>query len=186
MGGGTTSLGKSICLAAAGAVCSTRPEAAGLERPLSGRLGSMNIGCLCVTATLAFAILSASANTCSQADGEAAADAVDHLTDWSAVHGAYKRFAPQCDDGGVAEGFSDGIVHLLATKWGTLPSLGKLFKEQDAFMHFVLRHVDSTTDYDELRAVVAHSTSKCPSGYAVLCRRLNDAASAALSESEPP
>jgi hypothetical protein len=124
----------------------------------------------------------ASAKVCSQSDGMKAEDAVDSLHTWAEIHAAFARYAPQCDDGGVAEGFSDRIVHLLASNWGALPVLYELARTDPGFGRFVLRHIDSTVNTDELRAITKHAESQCPSGYKRLCGETDDAAMAALAE----
>ncbi len=133
-------------------------------------------------AVLTLATSAASAKVCSQSDGMTAEGAVDSLHTWAEIHAAFARYAPQCDDGGVAEGFSDRIVHLLASNWDALPELDKLARTDPGFGRFVLRHIDATADTDELRAITKNAESQCPSGHKRLCAETDVAALAAIAE----
>jgi hypothetical protein len=50
---------------------------------------------------------------CTREEAMQAADDTDHLDNWNAVYRSFKRFS-QCDDGGIAEGYSDDVGKLLA------------------------------------------------------------------------
>ena len=113
-----------------------------------------------------------------------AENAIDSLHTWADVHAAFTRFAPQCDDGGVAEGFSDRIVHLLASNWAALPALYKIMEKDAGFGPFVLKHIDATTDSDELDAIAKMSVSTCPGGRSALCAAIHRAALGAIAEGD--
>lgn len=124
------------------------------------------------------------AKTCSRSDGMRAEEAVDHLNSWSDIHAAFVRYAPQCDDGGIAEGYSDRVVHLLATKWESLPELEAMIRKDAAFKRFVLAHVDATADTDELRAIARQSKANCMKQHQLFCMQLEHAAFEAIKEEE--
>ena len=88
------------------------------------------------------------------------------------------RFA---DDGAVAEAFSDFVVHRLATRWSTLPSLARLAANDSAFSAFIIRHIDATADLDELRVLVRR-TSNCPARVRSLCSSIHAAAREAVDQ----
>ncbi len=144
----------------------------------------MNVLRLVIVAALMLVMSDSNAKVCSQADGRSAEDAVDHLNTWSDIHAAFVRYTPQCDDGAVAEGFSDRIVHLLAVNWAALPVLHRLVKNDISFRRFIFRHIDPSTDTDELRAIAKQSTSQCTDSVQKLCAQLNEAALAAIKEAE--
>jgi hypothetical protein len=130
----------------------------------------------CVVAIVAAPVPStAAAKTCTLEQGKAAETAVDHLDSWQEVHSAFKQYA-QCDDGGVAEGFSDRIVHLLATQWPRLPELAQYTRNDPAFRAFVLKHIDATADDREIRDIASLAESRCPVRLRQLCSALKDAA----------
>jgi hypothetical protein len=103
--------------------------------------------------------------------------------DWSGFYKAFKRLR-QCDDGAPAENFSDIAVRLLARDWKDFAGLAKLAASDRNFRHFVLKHVDATTDPGDLRAVVSNASGRCPAGAIQLCRALESQAKSALKESE--
>jgi hypothetical protein len=49
-----------------------------------------------------------------------------------------------CDDGSIAEGFSESVTRLLADDWEALPALQSLTTMDASFQTFVLRHIDET------------------------------------------
>lgn len=117
----------------------------------------------------------AAAQTCSPAQGEAADAMLDKLDDWAAVGHFFKAYR-QCDDGYIAEGSSDAIARLLAGQWETLPKLHALIRQEPALRAFVLSHVNSTLDTDELERIKRNASESCPSDGASLCADLRQAA----------
>ena len=99
---------------------------------------------------------------------------------WDALYQVFHqhRFV---DDGAVAEGFSDFIVHRLATRWSTLPSLARLTAKDSAFTAFIIRHIDATTDLDELR-VLERQSANCPARVRSLCSSIHAAARQAVDQ----
>ena len=101
--------------------------------------------------------------------------ATDSMKSWPAVYRVFKRYR-QCDDGGVAEGFSDAIVQLLALHWSRVGELSRLVRKDPLFERFVIQHIDQTADWDQEKAIVIHARDHCPSGMNALCGRLEKAA----------
>jgi hypothetical protein len=83
----------------------------------------------------------------------------------------------------VAEGVSYRITRLLARKWNTLGHLKRELQGDDRFKDFVLSHIDGTTNADDLHAVLANATTRCPADSARLCSEIAASAKAALDES---
>ena len=106
---------------------------------------------------------------------------VDHLDSWKKVHHAFKDFS-KCDDGGVAEGLSEAVVHLLAHDWQHVSELQRLIHVDQNFEGFVLKHIDATTDDSDLRTIERLSASKCPMHGEALCAKVNAASKKAISE----
>ena len=105
----------------------------------------------------------------------AAEDVAASLTDWKQIYGAFERFA-HCDDGAIAEGFTESIVHLLATHWETLPQVAPFERKNASFRNFILRHIDDTADTEELKRVAYLARTQCPKGHGVLCSVISQAA----------
>ena len=101
--------------------------------------------------------------------------------DWNSFYFLFKQLS-HCDDGGMAENFSDNVVRLLGRRWKYFPQLGKLASSDLNFRQFVLKHVDSTTDPRDLRAASANAHQRCPAGDAQLCGLIESEAKAALAE----
>jgi hypothetical protein len=116
------------------------------------------------------------AQECSVAQAKAAESATDALHSWPSIFKAYKSYE-KCDDGAIAEGFSDAVVHLLATNWASLHQAQVLFAKDPAFQEFAVRHVDSTADGNELTRIHYLAAHQCPRSAKTLCRKLAKAAS---------
>lgn len=119
--------------------------------------------------------LASFAKECTREEAMAAEDIAARLPDWKQIYGAFERFA-HCDDGAIAEGFTESIVHLLATHWETLPQVASFESKNAAFRNFVLRHIDDTADTEELKRVAYLARTQCPKGHDVLCSAIYQAA----------
>ncbi|WP_312455356.1 hypothetical protein [Pseudescherichia sp.] len=131
--------------------------------------------------TIFLSASNAIAGECTIKDAEAAEQAVDHLTNWQAMNDNFTRYR-QCDEGSIAEGNSEAVIRLLVDKWKTLPELGSLTKKSPAFENWVLSHIDSTLDSDDLQKTVNLATSQCPVSERALCQQISQAAQAAIHE----
>jgi hypothetical protein len=105
------------------------------------------------------------------------------LADWKQIYDAFERFS-HCDDGAIAEGFTESVVHLLATHWETLPQVASLESKNAAFRTFVLRHINDTADTSELKRVARLARTRCPNGHGVLCSAISQAATGGSKGSE--
>lgn len=121
------------------------------------------------------------AKDCSPSDAEAADLAVDHLNNWHEVYENVNQYS-QCDDGSIAEGNSEAVIRLLVDKWNTLPELNTLVKKKPAFGEWVLNHVDSTLDSDDLQKAAHLATSQCPTTATMLCQQIVRAATQAAED----
>jgi hypothetical protein len=129
----------------------------------------------------ALAVAPLQAHECTVAEARAADAASDYWHSWSSIFAAYKRYR-QCDNGAPGEGFSDDIVHVLATHWSSLHQAQRFIAQQPSFQDFIVRHVDATADYDELVRVDHSATNSCPRSATLLCKKLASAAKSALAE----
>lgn len=124
---------------------------------------------------LCMGFASAQAKPCSARDAEAADQAVDSLTSWAAVDKNFRKYS-HCDDGSIAEGNSDAIAHLLVDHWQTLDKLGELTRSHPPLRNYVLRHIDSTLDSNDLEKIQNLTSRSCPSTLKALCADLKSAA----------
>lgn len=107
--------------------------------------------------------------------------ALQSLKTWSDLHAWHKKF-PKCDDGYFAEGLSEFVVASLAKRWETLQLLKTETIADNKFEAFVLKHIDSTTDEEDLALVAKNAKSKCPSKLGAFCKRIAKKAQMALKE----
>jgi hypothetical protein len=104
---------------------------------------------------------------------------------WADLRRWFTRYA-DCDDGDLAEGVSDDVAIYLARKWRDLPKLEHEIKREPRFREFVLRHIDSTADTDDLEAAKKNATQKCPARSSDLCAAIAGAAQSALEDARQP
>jgi hypothetical protein len=103
--------------------------------------------------------------------------------DWKVLHGHFQLYGA-CDDGAVAEGYSEDVVALLAKAWTLLPDLASLARSDPTFLDFVLAHVDSSTAAEDLALVRVNADRHCPRGHKALCKRISERAERALGGAE--
>jgi hypothetical protein len=115
---------------------------------------------------------------CSTEQSRAAEAVADDLPNWGSVYDAYSRFGV-CDDGAIAEGFSDSIARLLTKQWNSLIALDRLATAHPGFRRFVLRHIDSLMSPDQARLIVQNSRRHCPQGSGELCSAIAEQISVA-------
>lgn len=106
---------------------------------------------------------------CSREEERQALDEYEELKIWEDIYQSFNRYG-HCDDGAIAEGYSDKVVHLLATNWKSFPELNRLAKKDPAFRNFVIRHINGTADTQELRSAQQNARRRCPVEGKALCR----------------
>jgi len=116
-------------------------------------------------------------------DAESMINAVreDHLKNWGDLYQLFKRYRG-CDDGALAEGYSDFVVRTLAHRWDTLEDLGKLSIADRTFEEFVLKHIDATADPHDIVIVMSNVKNRCPAESAQLCSAIEKAVRKALQD----
>ncbi len=120
---------------------------------------------------------------CSAVQAKNAEYSVDYLKTWQAVYDSFKKY-PGCDDGAIAEGYSDAVVKLLANHWNKFANMQKLISKDPQFNAFILMHIDATTDWDDLKAVILHASHECPKGARSLCLDIKLKATSAYEEAK--
>ena len=124
---------------------------------------------------LALASTNASAAECTKAQAVAAENEASTLRSWTAVHGSFRSYA-HCDDGAIAEGYSESVTLLLANRWNTLPSLAKLVADDPHFEKFVTHHINDSVPKERLTKITLNARRDCPKEHRALCDRLLKAA----------
>jgi hypothetical protein len=122
-----------------------------------------------------------SQRACTLDEADRADKDLDLLNDWDQLYRSYKNFA-HCDDGYIAEGYSEGVSKLLANGWTQFGRLFALTNTDKRFRQFVLKHIDATLSGDDLLKIADNARSRCPARARNLCRSINETAAAALKE----
>jgi hypothetical protein len=105
----------------------------------------------------------------------------DTLRTWDALYKSFAQYK-KCDDGAIAEGYSESVARILVDHWNTLPQLAELATKDHDFLRFVERHVDATNDEQDLQKIKAEAKTQCPSGLRKICDDLSKEADSALKE----
>ncbi len=123
------------------------------------------------------------AQTAACPDAIAVASAVceDHLQNWNDLHQVFKRYRG-CDNGALAEGYSDFVVRTLAHRWDTLEELKKLIAADKTFEDFVLKHIDASADPDHIVMVLTNVRERCPVDSKQICSAIEKAVRKALQD----
>src|SRR5258708_5182227 len=105
---------------------------------------------------------------CTAGEARQAEQESSRLSTWKAIHQSHTRFS-HCDDGAVAEGYSDSITKVLADGWNSVAALRTLWPEDPHFRDFVLRHIDETVPRGRLEGIAANAEQRCPRGSGQRC-----------------
>ena len=100
---------------------------------------------------------------------------------WRELRAAHVRLAG-CDDGAVAQWFSDLVVKRLANRWSTFPDLTAMARRDPAFGSWVVSHIDATCDSSDLARAVRNARHRCTRRNGILCRRIVAAGEQAMRE----
>lgn len=120
---------------------------------------------------------------CTPAEAEAAERAAGGAhRSWAELHAQYAKFARDaaCDDGAIAEGWSDAVARLLAGRWGELEALAQFAEADPGFLTFVLGHLDASAAWGDLKRASESANTLCPPRHALLCQQLGEASREAL------
>ena len=104
-------------------------------------------------------------------------------SNWHSLLKHYSVFA-SCDDGGLAEGYSDAVVKLIANRWDHFGVFVNLSKRNPGFGRWALLHIDATTANQDLEKIMVN-TATCirDARNGASCRAVRKAAADALVES---
>ena len=83
-----------------------------------------------------------------------------YLKTWDEVYNAWEAFR-QCDDGSIAEGFSESITMILSTQWTEKGHLIDLIDKHPNFEKFIIRHIDKSVPYDRLSKLGHMAKMRC-------------------------
>ena len=98
--------------------------------------------------------------------------AVAVARDWKSLYTVYKRYR-QCDDGSIAEGFTESVIRVLVDKWSTLNDFSMLARKDKGFAEFIYRHIDESASKTDLLQVLENvKTTACGVDGKDVCNRI--------------
>jgi hypothetical protein len=100
---------------------------------------------------------------------------------WGPLSRHQKTFV-SCDDGALAEGYSDAVVTLLAHRWDQFDVFVALSERNPTFRRWAIRHIDASASTDDLKTVVRNAARCAGAKTKDLCREVGRAASDALKD----
>jgi hypothetical protein len=119
--------------------------------------------------------------SCTKTEAMEAERSVSRLNNWEDIYKSFKKFR-HCDDGAIAEGYSNSVVRMLARRWNRLEELIKLASTDKEFFAFVVRHIDATADKIELNMIIVNTSKDCPESATIMCSTIESAARKAIRE----
>jgi hypothetical protein len=121
-----------------------------------------------------------SADKCSSSDAVLAETIASSLRTAEELHRSFVQFK-HCDDGGLAEGYSESVARLLADHWDKLNELHELVRNDVAFRKFVIRHIDETISCEDTKTIHVNATQKCPKRLKEFCAEIASASNVTKS-----
>jgi molybdopterin-guanine dinucleotide biosynthesis protein len=108
---------------------------------------------------------------CTTQESQSAEAVAAKADTWAELHALFERYG-HCDDGAIAEGFSDSVTALLAEHWSEIPQLESTIRADAAFRKFVLRHIDESIPDERLMRIQTLAREQCAEGAEELCRAI--------------
>jgi len=101
---------------------------------------------------------------CTKQDAIKAETTAAYIQSWGKLEEHYSKYW-HCDDGAIAEGYSESISFLMGNQWPEFLS----YKMGNSFLYFVQRHIDETWDAHRLNKVAKLASSNCNKSKESIC-----------------
>ena len=137
---------------------------------------SLSVMWVWIVAIIWLPVALADTQVCTKEEAQSAEAIAALVKSWGELHQYFKRYA-HCDDGAIAEGFSESITLLLAEHWGTLRQLKPMVTSDVAFRKFIIWHIDETVPAERLKQIAKNAGNRCPRNLKDLCHDIQVAAS---------
>jgi hypothetical protein len=136
---------------------------------------------VCLIATGAPNLAFADINSCTLEQDNLASKRLIRASNLREVYEISKTIPGCMRGGGISEEVSDDVVSRLSHQWQvSLRELNTNWNDHH-FISFVMNHIDSTTDADDLRTILRNAKHSCSPKSALQCRRIEAAAHYALN-----
>jgi len=105
---------------------------------------------------------------CSKSEAKEIELIADSLRSWQELYVAFKKYN-SCDDGAIAEGFSESISLLMSEKWESIDQLHVYARKDSKFQKFVIKHLDETAPMERLKKIKMNAISNCGKNIKGIC-----------------
>jgi hypothetical protein len=122
---------------------------------------------------------SSKGSRCTQPEAQAAENQVPTAKNWYEIHEFYREYQ-HCDDGAIAEGFSEVVTLQPERSWKTVQQLGHLTRQDPGFHTFVIAHINASVPAERLTLIQSNASKSCPHDLQSLCRAIQVAAETAV------
>jgi hypothetical protein len=110
----------------------------------------------------------------------AEASLADAAYSWPSLLKHERTFAT-CDDGALAEGYSDAVVTNFAKRWDQFGLFVTLSTRHPAFRRWSIRHIDASASDEQLKQIMLNAAT-CIGDVKSVCEAIHQAAANALTE----
>lgn len=131
--------------------------------------------CLGLIATFCTGAAQGDTRACTEQEAQAAEVSSATATSWKTLHRQFRLYG-HCDDGAIAEGFSESVTRLLADQWATVRNVEPMIRADRDFERFIVRHVDATVPPDRLQKIARNASERCPRSLEGFCTDVRAAA----------
>ncbi len=111
---------------------------------------------------------------CSKDEAMQAEATAAQLKSWNEVYGSYKKYS-HCDDGAIAEGYSESMSQMFANHWDQFGDFEKLIKTDKKFENFVIKHIDQTIAKENAVKIAENARKHCAKKSKQLCKKIESA-----------
>ena len=88
---------------------------------------------------------------------------------WRELFNTYLDYSV-CDNGAIAEGFSDSVGRLLSADTVRWSELAGFVRRDDRFLGFIVRHIDETIPATMADSIEQNAREKCPESARNICQ----------------
>lgn len=114
-----------------------------------------------------------SATAANRACSPGAEESAARIKGWIQLQDHFHRHGlGACDDGDLADTYSERVDKLLTRQWKDVSTLAFLVKSDPEFLQFVLRHVDAKWEEGDIGKVASSARKHCPKSATALCAKI--------------
>lgn len=108
---------------------------------------------------------------CTKKEAMEAESNASTIKNWEDLYKSYKKFS-HCDDGSIAEGYSESVSKILSENWKQLDKLKIITKTDHKFENFVFKHIDETMSKEAFIKIQNNLQKDCPKLSSDLCKKM--------------